>query len=120
MMNYAPFDELRPRLEKQYENVVYSTENSWSEAELRQAWAAHKRENPDEDRILSRAFLIALILITVRRVMGWAMPVIAFVMIIYVFYGQYLPQPFGPTRPTKVPSWISRFTLSTICFPPME
>jgi len=39
--------------------------------------------------------LIALILITVRRVMGWAMPIIAFVMILYVFYGQYLPQPFG-------------------------
>ncbi len=39
--------------------------------------------------------LIALILINVKRVMGWAMPVIAFVMLLYVFYGQYLPQPFG-------------------------
>lgn len=39
--------------------------------------------------------LMALILINVKRVMGWAMPVIAFVMLVYVFYGQYLPQPFG-------------------------
>ena len=62
MMNYAPFDELRPKLEKQYENVVYSTEDCWSEAELRQAWDAHKQDNPDEDRILSRSFLIAMIL----------------------------------------------------------
>ena len=61
-MNYAPFDELRPKLEKQYENVVYSTEDCWSEAELRQAWDAHKQDNPDEDRILSRSFLIAMIL----------------------------------------------------------
>ena len=61
MKTYAPFDELRPKLEKQYENAVYSTENCWTETQLRQAWDTHKQENPDEDRILSRAFLTAFI-----------------------------------------------------------
>jgi len=62
MKNYAKFDELRPKLEKQYENAVYSTEDCRTEDQLRQAWETHKKENPDEERILSRAFLIALIL----------------------------------------------------------
>ena len=62
MKTYAPFDEIRPKLEKQYENAVYSTEDCWTKAQLREAWKTHKEENPDEDRILSRAFLTALIL----------------------------------------------------------
>ena len=61
-MNYQPFDEIRPKLEKQYENAIYSTEDCWSEEELRQVWDAHKAENPDEERILSRAYLTALVL----------------------------------------------------------
>ena len=61
-MNYAPFDELRPKLEKQYENAVYSTENCWSEEQLRQAWETHKQQNSNEERLLARAFLTALIL----------------------------------------------------------
>ena len=61
-MNYAPFDEIRPQLEKQYENAVFSSEECWDEARLREAWETHKKENPEEERILSRAFLIALIL----------------------------------------------------------
>ena len=61
-MDHTSFDELRPKLEKQYENAVFSAEDCWDEAQLRQTWEMHKRENPDEDRILSRAFLTALIL----------------------------------------------------------
>ena len=61
-MNYAPFDELRPKLEKQYENAVYSTENCWSEEQLRQAWETHKQQNSNEERLLARTFLTALIL----------------------------------------------------------
>ena len=61
-MNYAPFDEIRPKLEKQYENAVFPSKDCWDEAKLRQVWDDHKKENPDEDRILSRAFLISLIL----------------------------------------------------------
>ena len=61
-MTYTPFDEIRPKLEKQYENAVYSTEDCWDEARLRQVWADHKKENPEEERILSRSFLISLIL----------------------------------------------------------
>ena len=62
MKKFAAFDELRPKLEKQYENVIYSQENCWSEEQLRTAWETHKSQNPNEERILSRAFLTALIL----------------------------------------------------------
>ena len=61
-MDHVSFDEIRPKLEKQYENAVFSSEDCWTETELRQAWDMHKQENPEEDRILSRAFLISLIL----------------------------------------------------------
>lgn len=61
-MDIATFEDLRPQLEKQYEHVHYSQENCWTEDQLRQAWETHKKEHPDEERILSRAFLIALIL----------------------------------------------------------
>lgn len=62
MAKYAPFDEMRFLVEKQYENAVYIPGSGWTEAQLRQAWEDHKKENPDEDRLASRAFLIALIL----------------------------------------------------------
>ena len=39
--------------------------------------------------------LIILILVSTKRVMGWAMPIIGAIMMVYVFFGQYLPQPFG-------------------------
>lgn len=42
--------------------LFYSQENSWTEEQLREAWDNHKKECPGEDRILSRSFLIALIL----------------------------------------------------------
>ena len=61
-MNYAPFDEIRQKLEKQYENAVFSPKDCWTEVQLRQTWEKHKQENPDEERILSRSFLISLIL----------------------------------------------------------
>ena len=61
-MEYAPFDELRAKLEKQYENACFSPDDCWDEARLRQAWEEHKRENPEEERILARAFLTSLIL----------------------------------------------------------
>ena len=53
-MNYAPFDDIREKLEKQYENALFSTEECWSEAQLRQVCEEHKKANPDEERILSR------------------------------------------------------------------
>ena len=42
-------------------------------------------------------FLILMVLIVLgaQKIMGWSMPVIAVVMLIYVFWGQALPQPFG-------------------------
>ena len=39
--------------------------------------------------------LIILILVSTKRVMGWAMPIIGAIMMVYVFFGQHLPQPFG-------------------------
>jgi len=39
--------------------------------------------------------LMVLVLVAVQRVMGWALPIIAGIMLLYVFFGQYLPQPFG-------------------------
>ena len=56
------FDEMRPKLEKQYENAVYAQEGAWDESQLRAALAAHRREFPDEDRLTRRAFLTALTL----------------------------------------------------------
>ena len=38
------FDEMRPKLEKQYENAVYAQEGAWDEAQLRAALAARRRE----------------------------------------------------------------------------
>ena len=61
-MNYPPFDELRPKLEKQYENACFSTDGCLSEEELRHIWEKHKEAYPHEERILSRAFLTALVL----------------------------------------------------------
>ena len=72
MKTYAPFDEIRPKLEKQYENAVYSTEDCWDEARLRQVWADHKKENPEEDRILSRSFLISLIVFFLIYLIGFS------------------------------------------------
>lgn len=62
MKKYGSFDERRAELEKQYETVVYSTENCYTEEQLREAWETHKKENPQEERILARAYLISLIL----------------------------------------------------------
>ena len=45
-MTYAPFNELRTQVEKQYENVVFVPESGGSETELRRAWENHKNENP--------------------------------------------------------------------------
>lgn len=62
MWNFAPFEELRPLVEKQYENAVFIPESGWSEEKIRTVWEEHKSANPHEERITSRAFLIDLIL----------------------------------------------------------
>ena len=61
-MKYGSFEDLRQVVERQYMDVQYLPESGWSEIELRQAWEKHLAENPEEDRLSSRAFLIALIL----------------------------------------------------------
>lgn len=61
-MKYGSFDELRQKVERQYADAVYPAGNGWSENDLRRAWEKHKKENPEEDRLSARSFLIALIL----------------------------------------------------------
>ncbi len=62
-MTFLPFDEIRSKLEKQYECADFSHDaDAWTEQKIRDTWQAHKQENPDEDRITSRTFLHALIL----------------------------------------------------------
>ena len=39
-MEYASFDEIRPRLEKQYENAEYCMEGAWDEQRMRAEWSA--------------------------------------------------------------------------------
>lgn len=53
-----PFDELRPQLEKQYEQANFVPESGWSEAQLREAAA----RIPAEPRCLNRARLVWLVL----------------------------------------------------------
>ena len=53
-MNYAPFDEIRPKLEKQYENAVFSPEECWEEARLREAWEMMPSRLPQRQAFSSR------------------------------------------------------------------
>ena len=41
--------------------------------------------------VVMGVILILLILEACRRLMGWALPIVAFVMIVYAFFGQYFP-----------------------------
>ena len=56
------FANNRMELEKQYENAVYDYKNSWTLQALKRDWENHKINNPAEDRILSRSYLISLLL----------------------------------------------------------
>lgn len=56
------FAELRPRLEKQYEQAHFVAESGWSEAHLREAAARIEAEHPGESRCLNRARLVRLVL----------------------------------------------------------
>lgn len=53
------FDIARPRLERQCLDTVWG--DGWSEDELAAALARHQSEHPDEPRILTRAWLFALL-----------------------------------------------------------
>lgn len=55
------FEKNRMELEKQYENAVYDYKNSWPQEKLKQVWENHKINNPDEERILSRSYLISML-----------------------------------------------------------
>ncbi len=56
-----PFDRARERLEKQYEHVVYDVSTGLGKEELAARYARHCAENPEEPRVLQRAYLINLI-----------------------------------------------------------
>ncbi len=55
------FDSARKRLEKQYEHVAYDPESGLDEAGIRLLFEEHCRENPREEHILTKAFLLSLV-----------------------------------------------------------
>ena len=55
------FDSARKRLEKQYEHVVYDPESGLDEDGIRTLFEAHCRENPQEEHVLTKAFLLHLV-----------------------------------------------------------
>jgi len=55
------FDLARPRLERQYLDADFDPASGWSKDELVAALAQHRAECPDEPRILTRAWLCALL-----------------------------------------------------------
>ena len=55
------FDSARKRLEKQYEHVVYDPESGLDEQGIQTLFEAHCRENPGEEHVLTKAFLLHLV-----------------------------------------------------------
>lgn len=55
------FDDARQRLEAQYLDVRYEASSGWSKEELQAELKRHCFENPDEPRILTRAWLFHLL-----------------------------------------------------------
>ena len=55
------FDQARPRLEAQYENAVYEPGSGLSKGGLVAEFERHRSENPDEPRILTKAWLLRLL-----------------------------------------------------------
>lgn len=68
IMNLEPFDSARPRLEKQYENVKYAGATGLNRDKLKAILDQHLEENPDEPRVLTRAFLLNLVFTQARFV----------------------------------------------------
>lgn len=56
-----PFDEARPQLERQYLDARYDPASGLSREELVAELARHRAENPEEPRILTRAWLFHLL-----------------------------------------------------------
>ena len=56
-----PFDLIRPQLEVQYQDVQFDPASGLSGEELSAALARHRAEDPDEPRILTRAWLFHLL-----------------------------------------------------------
>jgi formate C-acetyltransferase len=56
-----PFDVARPRLERQYLDVEFDPRSGLSVEELSVELQRHRAENPDEPRILTRAWLFSLL-----------------------------------------------------------
>ena len=56
-----PFDQARPQLETQYQDIRFDPESGWSGGELLAELDRHRAEYPDEPRIMTRAWLFKLI-----------------------------------------------------------
>ena len=44
--------------------------------------------------IIIGTLLVALAIVATQRTYGWAIPIVAFVFLVYLFFGSYLPSPF--------------------------
>jgi hypothetical protein len=58
---FKSFEELRPALERQYDDVKYDPASGWSGEEFQKALDEHLAAKPDEPRIATRAWLFELI-----------------------------------------------------------
>jgi len=56
-----PFDEVREQLERQYVEARYEPASGLSRDELVAEFECHRAENPDEPRIMTRAWLFHLL-----------------------------------------------------------
>ena len=62
MKELKPFDSVRAKLEKQYENVKYDGMTGLNRDKLKALIDSHMAENPDEPRVLTRAFILAMVI----------------------------------------------------------
>ncbi len=60
-MNQQNFDTIRDRLEKQYQDIKFIPHSGWNKDQLRAAFARHCAANPDEPRIITKAWLLHLL-----------------------------------------------------------
>lgn len=57
----CPFETVRSRLEQQYRDAAFLPESGLNEEELTAEFARHETENPNEPRIVSKAWLLNLL-----------------------------------------------------------
>ena len=70
-----PFDEVRGKLERQYLDVDFDPDSGLSKEDLSAELEQHRDGNPDEPRILTRAWLFQLLCTKARLAAGSVAPI---------------------------------------------